>query len=102
MLASLGLLVKRVFSEDTIKVRFGGDEFIVYMAGISSIDEVTAPCEELRRRLAAHSNSSVSCSIGVASAEAGMNDLPKLLERADNALYISKSQGKDRISICAE
>lgn len=89
-----------------LAARVGGEEFAVLLPGSNTITAHKA-AERLRQLLAtravAHAASSVApyvtVSIGVAQLNAAMMEtFDQLLQRADQALYRAKSQGRDRIS----
>jgi two-component system, cell cycle response regulator len=87
--------------EDTA-CRYGGEEFMV-LAPRTSADHAAIMAERMRCAIANISLSSqgesvtVTCSFGVAEA-GGLHDR-LLLERADQALYQSKNNGRNRVSV---
>ena len=87
---------------DTV-ARLHGDEFVVCADAIDSLDEVRILGERIRSDLAepfriADHEVRVSVSVGVAI---GIDDqdAEALLERADAAMYVAKSDGRDRLAI---
>jgi len=97
---------------DTV-ARYGGEEFVVIMPGTSQADAAIA-AERLRREIEALDFHPVpegpalrlTASIGLATLAAAADfavDAPdeKLLQRADRALYESKRQGRNRVSVMA-
>jgi diguanylate cyclase (GGDEF)-like protein/PAS domain S-box-containing protein len=92
--------IKEVFSEGEIIGRIGGDEFVVFAGNISNIDEAVERAGVLRGTLDTtyvNDNTSIpiSGSIGVAIyPEAGLH-YEQLMDRADQALYRVKEQGKN-------
>jgi two-component system cell cycle response regulator len=95
---------------DTV-ARYGGEEFVVIMPGTSQADAAIA-AERLRREIEALDFHPVpegpalrlTASIGLATLAAAADfavDAPdeKLLQRADRALYESKRQGRNRVSV---
>lgn len=87
--------------------RLGGDEFVVILNHYRSTDELIGVLEkkraELVRPLSLYSNQKVhkpdiGVSIGVVEWHRGM-DVQKLLAMADRAMYQSKSEGKNRITL---
>ncbi|UXI67112.1 sensor domain-containing diguanylate cyclase [Tahibacter amnicola] len=89
--------------DGALVARFGGEEFIVLMAGA---DEPAAreAAEVIRQRVAAQllpvENTALrlTISIGTATAAAGASiDAATLLRRADEALYEAKRSGRNRI-----
>ncbi len=81
--------------------RFGGEEFaLVYSA--TQLEEARQSAERLRQEI---STTAIACesfsiytsvSIGIAEFRHG-DDIPDLLRRADQALYVAKSSGRDRV-----
>ncbi|RKP44882.1 sensor domain-containing diguanylate cyclase [Trinickia fusca] len=85
---------------DTIG-RLGGEEFAILFTGTPLADSIRV-AERLRERLKTHrsphlpSEVLVSVSIGVTELSPA-DTLERLLSRADCALYVAKSAGRDRI-----
>jgi diguanylate cyclase (GGDEF)-like protein/PAS domain S-box-containing protein len=87
---------------DTV-ARLHGDEFVVCADEIESVDEVRVLGDRIRSELATpfrigDREVRVSVSIGVAIG-AGAEDPEELLERADAAMYVAKSNGRDRLAV---
>ncbi|HLT12923.1 MAG TPA: GGDEF domain-containing protein [Marinobacter sp.] len=84
---------------DTI-ARWGGEEFLVLLPE-TSIQEASATAERIREAVAARSTEangekiSTSISIGVAHIR-GSESIDRLLQRADEALYKAKAEGRNR------
>lgn len=83
--------------------RVGGDEFVVVVPDMASIDNVLAIAERLQNQFqlpmqvestALH----MTLSIGVAAAEPG-DEPDQLLRRADLAMYASKHSGRGRATL---
>ena len=75
--------------------RLGGEEFVIYLAGVRREDVETLMgqlCQVVREQLTRHP---VTISIGLARVQAG-ETLNQALVNADAALYQSKHSGKDR------
>jgi diguanylate cyclase (GGDEF)-like protein len=90
---------RRVFSEDDVLVRYGGDEFCFLIR--AKPDEALRKCEgvcEALRELSfeGHPELRISCSIGLAHFPEGGGNPDELKERADKALYLAKEGGRDR------
>ena len=78
--------------------RYGGEEFLILLA---HVDPATArqAAERIRARIAVPLESfSISVSVGVANRVAGEGH-ESLIERADQALYLAKSRGRDRVEV---
>lgn len=83
-----------LFRKNDIAGRFGGDEFILLMKGVSSEEWVAKRLEELIRILAEEEETQfLTCSIGIAYAT-GPSTYDHLFRKADIALYEAKNSGK--------
>ena len=89
--------------------RFGGEEFLVLLPGVTLTDAI--PVAERLRALVAGTpladsgmpiTVSVSVSIGIAEWGGVHEDLSRLLVRADAALYQAKQRGRDRVALADE
>ena len=88
----------------TSLARFGGDEFVICLAGIGSERQAQRIADRIGLSLAAplvldDDQRYVSCSIGIALGEPGATDPDALLRDADLAMYRAKSQGKARAEL---
>jgi len=84
--------------------RIGGDEFIVFLRGIENASAAELGAEKLRVAIEAPFSlagraARVSASIGIALFPEHGSDSGELVQRADAAMYRSKSQGRNRFSI---
>jgi diguanylate cyclase (GGDEF)-like protein len=85
--------------------RYGGEEFVIVMPGCE-IDDAIARAEDIRAKVAAthihipESLIHVTCSVGVtATTGPGRFDSSALLHEVDEALYIAKNKGRNRVEI---
>ncbi|MGD9601873.1 MAG: diguanylate cyclase [Gammaproteobacteria bacterium] len=91
---------RRVRNTDLL-ARFGGEEFVALFPD-TGLADATAVCEELRHHvehatfLYQGKRVPVSVSIGVSALEDG-DTLDSLFERADQALYAAKREGRNRV-----
>ena len=90
-----------------IVARYGGEEFVAVMSGTPP-EGARHMAEQMRERVRGlripHERSSVApcvtISLGVASQLPDAKSSPKdLLARADQALYMAKSRGRDRVAV---
>ena len=86
--------------------RLGGEEFSFVLPG-KTVEEAAALAELLRAEIAAlHQDTekgdlSVTCSLGVADWQDG-DTIDCLLKRADDALYVAKSSGRNQVVVSDE
>jgi diguanylate cyclase (GGDEF)-like protein len=87
---------RNILRASDILARVGGDEFAVLLPGCP-LDEAAA----IANRLRALVPDSVHCSVGVAAWD-GREGTPRLVARADRALYDAKERGRDCVVIIPE
>jgi len=83
--------------------RYGGEEFCVLTREMTA-GEAAALAESIRRTIAAtgFARVPVSASFGVSSLAERPASLHQLIERADEALYESKENGRNRVTLHAD
>jgi diguanylate cyclase (GGDEF)-like protein len=102
VLSAVGETLLSTLRASDIRCRWGGEEFLVVLPE-STIDRARAAAESLRQRIANASAREgphavrTTTSIGITIARPGETDIPRLLGRADSALYQAKSGGRNRI-----
>lgn len=83
--------------------RWGGEEFILLLPQTSAA-ELSAPLEKLRLQIARipfrfkQQSVKITVSVGAATFREG-DDVHRVFERADKALYVAKSEGRNRCVI---
>lgn len=97
-LREVALLVRRTMRAEDLFARWGGEEFVVLAP---ETDEAAAAqlADKLRRALEQHDFGRprrLTASFGVAQASTG-DDLGRLFDRADAALYRAKAGGRNRV-----
>ncbi|MEJ8303323.1 sensor domain-containing diguanylate cyclase [Saccharibacillus sacchari] len=102
VLIELARLLRETAGPLSICARFGGEEFVVLLPAIDS-EGACATAEQIRSvientPLGTHR---VTISVGVETSRSGSTE-QSLLERADLALYASKSNGRNRVSHAEE
>jgi len=99
ILEALGRSLLDSLREDTLVVRFGGEEFAVLLPRCNLHDAQTR-AESLRAEIEAlrPAGHPITVSIGVASTGANPDiTLTQLLTQADQALYTAKDRGRNRV-----
>lgn len=98
-------LIKEMCPEDTFVARYGGEEFAIVLPN-TSIQNVLNFAEDIRLLIEEQKfslgkdNSYVTISIGASSTEQHVfNKKDELIDRADKALYQSKKNGKNRVTL---
>ena len=92
--------------ENDPAVRYGGDEIVVFLPG-STESKAAEAADRIRRAVAGHDwdrsapGLRVSCSIGVAERLPG-EDIKAWMDRADQAAYESKRNGRNRVSVASD
>ncbi|AJY73336.1 sensor domain-containing diguanylate cyclase [Paenibacillus beijingensis] len=75
--------------------RFGGEELVIVIGGKDKPQEVA---EKVRKRIESETN--VTVSIGVSYSKEGML-LEEVVKQADDAMYTSKMNGKNKVTMAA-
>jgi len=87
-----------------IACRYGGDEFVMVMSNVTE-DTAFERAEKLRKSIDSHhidlrnKKVSISVSIGVAMYPVHGTSGVELLQKADQALYLAKQMGKNRVVV---
>ena len=90
-----------------IAARYGGEEFVVILT-VTGPDEAAAAAEKIREAIQnatiRHGSKTlgITASIGSATFPNHAGDKTELIRRADEALYLSKKTGKNRVSVWTE
>jgi diguanylate cyclase (GGDEF)-like protein len=99
-----GRIIGRVLGKRGFASRFGGDEYIAALPGLT-LDAATAVGEEIRAAIGDYPferegvRLRPGISVGVAAFPESAGDGESLLKRADEALYRAKRGGKNRVSV---
>ena len=84
--------------------RYGGDEFVLLLPD-TPVDGARLTAERIRERIASSpmvigsQEITITASMGIATFPDHGKDYERVFEAADNALYASKTQGKNRVTV---
>lgn len=88
-------------SEQDVCVRLGGEEFVIILPNCL-IDDAYLLAEKLRKEIETNIlplNRKITISAGVGEYKANKETVSELLNRVDEALYVAKSEGRNRTVI---
>jgi len=100
VLKEIGKLLKRNIRTTDIAGRYGGEEFAIILTQ-TDINGAKVSAERIRRNVEKHEFDGlerVTISLGVSSNK-NCNSIDELIKRADEALYMGKKRGKNRVEI---
>lgn len=103
VLKNFAALLEGIVSPNDVAVRLGGEEFVLILPNCSPV-EALALAERIRASAARmiHDGQSedVRCTVsaGIAFADKEGRSLDTLLRKADNALYLSKRNGRNQVT----
>lgn len=97
-------IMKRCIRKYDIPVRYGGEEFFVFIRELD-IETAKSIAERVRKQLEGQSiyftkgdeKKKITVSCGIAQYPKHSNDIRKVIELADRALYFAKSFGKNQV-----
>ncbi len=98
--------IKKILRVVDLMGRYGGEEFVALLPE-TLLEDAHSVAERLREAICQQAFSSggeqitVTISIGVSALRGGDDALPHLLNRADQALYMAKQAGRNRVSVQA-
>jgi diguanylate cyclase (GGDEF)-like protein len=104
LLQRLALAMRTTLHTREVFGRYGGEEFLVLFPDMT-LDQARQASEKLRIALREHTlrveeqEVMVTLSLGLASFESGDVLFDQVARRADIALYVAKTQGRDRVEI---
>ncbi len=105
LLAQFGAFVRTLLRESDIICRFGGDEF-VYLLPFSDSLEAYRVGERIKSGVVSHefhldaeNKIYVTMSFGIASFPEHGDTWEEVVKNADRALFVSKEQGKNRVTV---
>ncbi len=99
VLRAFGDTIHKCVRQDDVAGRIGGDEFMLFMAGIKDTDQLTRFANRIYQALKDNPDFSATCSMGIALGRAGRISYEEMFRMADNALYKAKEDGKNNYHI---
>jgi diguanylate cyclase (GGDEF)-like protein/PAS domain S-box-containing protein len=87
--------IREQLREGDLVARVGGDELLVVLPGVHTLDRALSVCEKLREALLSDDALS-TVSIGVTLGQPG-DDVDAVIARADQAMYRAKQEGRNRV-----
>ena len=94
--------LRRLFREEDIVGRIGGDEFVVFLRNITSVDLIVRKAENIGAAFRENPDPAVggiSGSIGISFYPYDGSSYEELFRKADAAMYAAKNGGKDSFRI---
>jgi len=96
LLAQLGKLLLKEIREADLAVRYGGEEFLILLPETDLL-KASETAERIRGFI--ESTLPTTVSIGVASYNLKIKKLGKIIKKADEALYMAKKKGRNRVEV---
>ena len=99
VLQQVAALLRTWAREQDLVCRYGGEEFCILMPG-THLEQALELMDDLRQRIATTrcANLDITASLGASAIELGAHDPRQLLDQADKALYLSKRNGRNRVT----
>lgn len=99
VLANVARAICSAFRFDDVVGRVGGDEFVIFMRNTIDENEIQSKAQKLCEAIAAiyvgeDANFSITASIGASLSPRDGVDFNELFDKADNAMYYTKNNGK--------
>lgn len=101
LLKEIARLLKDKVRHSDIVCRYGGDEFALILKDVPK-EEAARTCERIRETFQlrfANQGVQVTASIGIACFPSDADNKADLTRKADEALYVSKRAGRNRVSL---
>lgn len=107
LLKQVGVQMKKVFDEEDYLCRMGGDEFAIFIEEVEERDKVLKKVEEFRKKielipLKRDRKSTVSIGVTFIEKDSDVRTFDCIYQKADQAMYKSKSLGGNRLTVYEE
>jgi diguanylate cyclase (GGDEF)-like protein len=102
VLFNVAHIIRDTALPEGVVCRYGGEEIIVFVREKTD-DEAKYKAEKIRKAVKKATTRTksksikVTMSIGVASTKKGLEDINKMIKRADDNVYKAKKRGRDRV-----
>ncbi len=96
VLKKVAQIIEKVMRETDFIARWGGDEIVATVLGASEQEAAEKVAEKVRATVEAQAG--VTISVGVAELSGGDDTLEKLIDRADKAMYVSKTTQRNMVT----
>lgn len=105
VLHRIGDLLRAALRREDVPARYGGDEFLLLLVNCDRRSAMEK-AQKLRQLIATRAlpkeqanGIAIGCSVGLLTSErmGGEQDLPTILKRLDQSLYLAKKQGKNTV-----
>lgn len=102
-LISISKVLKENCKENEIAVRFGGEEFILILPNYTKeqatklAEKIRCDIEKIEIPIDGDKHINVTMSLGVSTYPEDVNSMEELIKSADDALYIAKNSGRNRV-----
>jgi len=96
-------VIKESIRDSDILIRYGGEEFLLFVYNRNDIDSTIEVCERIRTNIASHQftydshDINMQTSIGVHENPSYEKNLKEAIKKADKMLYIAKREGRNRV-----
>lgn len=100
VLSQMGEILREVLRKEDVPTRYGGEEFVV-MAPATNLEQARIVGEKIRQAVQNHDfglKKNITISVGCTVFQPGEN-LRSLLQRADDALYAAKNNGRNQVCL---
>lgn len=103
VLKELVSTIKQELNENSIIGRYGGEEFLILLketdleTALDLAEKLRTRVESMQVRISKECCVKITNSIGVASYNKNFTNISQLIEKADEALYISKENGRNQV-----
>lgn len=107
VLVSVANIIKKNLRDTDVASRYGGEEFTILLPNTKTEDAVLV-AERIRSAIdttdfvynGQHMHVTISCGVSVFDAEINLVNSPnEFVNQADQALYVSKSKGRNRVTL---